>query len=73
MAKEIKEREKYEKMTDEERGQMENAITKEFSDNLDVIDEADKFFHMYYTQSTFWDRVMVKVQFLKCRLFYAKE
>lgn len=73
MAREIKDREKFEKMSEEEREKMETAISKEFIDNLDIIDEADKFFHMYYTQSCWSDRVKVKLQYLKCRLFYAKE
>lgn len=49
MKREIEERDKFDSMSEEEKEKMEDAITKEFRDNLHIIDEADIFFHMYYT------------------------
>lgn len=72
MAREIKERDKFESMSEEEKGEMENAISKEFLANVDELDEVDYLFFMYFTQHDYMDRIAFKLQLFKCKLFYSK-
>ncbi|KAL4464310.1 hypothetical protein ABPG72_011355 [Tetrahymena utriculariae] len=72
MSQEKKEREKYDKLTDEERIEMDIAIVNQFSSEQEEVDEVDILYFMYFNQNSMIERFAAKLQMIKCIIFHRK-
>ncbi|EAR82428.2 hypothetical protein TTHERM_01151590 (macronuclear) [Tetrahymena thermophila SB210] len=72
MAQEIKERAKYDKLTDEERTEMDIAIINQFQSEQEEVDEVDLMYYMYFNQNSILGRIAAKLQMIKCIVFHKK-